>query len=189
MGLLKCKDCDGPVSSQAPNCPHCGAPVTPSISKQLFTGLGSIIRIIILLFLVVFGVSVFYSCSLMEQSSRGERSHASPAIQEPPAVTCNLSDIEIKSISGSFIDECQSTSCPRFKGTATLINKCKMPVGIQVKIIAYNKAGIAIQTNEKWPASIRNIPPGEYPFSMDYWLQPDSDIDKYALQAIDLKRW
>jgi len=47
MGLTKCKECGGEVSKKAKACPKCGAPVKRGV------GCGSLIAVLIILFIVV----------------------------------------------------------------------------------------------------------------------------------------
>jgi TonB family protein len=45
MALRKCRECGGQVSTEAKNCPHCGAPVASSGGKMLLAGLGAVVAI------------------------------------------------------------------------------------------------------------------------------------------------
>jgi hypothetical protein len=75
------------------------------------------------------------------------------------------------------------------KGVAVLTNRCREPVGVQVKITGYDKSGSPVATSELWPASIRNIPTGDYPFSLDQYLDYDPSIKKFDLKVIEVKQW
>ena len=54
MALVKCKECGAQISSTASSCPQCG-------KKPVKAGCGVLVLIIILLFLVVWGVGTFNS--------------------------------------------------------------------------------------------------------------------------------
>lgn len=73
------------------------------------------------------------------------------------------------------------------KGVAVLTNSCAEPVGVQVKIIGYDNAGSPVATRDLWPASVRNIPPGYYTFSLDQYLDYDPSIESIALEPIAVK--
>jgi hypothetical protein len=106
------------------------------------------------------------------------------------APSCDVSRIAVKDIDGGFVDECSARNpCPSFKGTATITNTCPTPVGVQVKITAYDAAGAAIATRELWPASTRNIPPGDYPFTMDTWLDYDERVVRFGVEPIEVRSW
>lgn len=102
---------------------------------------------------------------------------------------CSISDIDIKSLKAQFVNECQLSPCIYMKGVAVLTNRCRGPVGVQVKITGYDKSGSPVATRELWPASIRNIPPGDYPFSLDHYLDYDPSIKKFDLTVVEVKQW
>lgn len=102
---------------------------------------------------------------------------------------CALSDITIDSIKARFVDECGRSSCIYMKGIAVLANRCAEPVGVQLKITGYDRAGTPIATRDLWPASVGNIPPGDYPFSLDQWLKYDPEIRSIGLTPISIRRW
>lgn len=74
-------------------------------------------------------------------------------------------------------------------GVGTLINKCDEPIGIQLNMTALDKHGEPVSTKDMWPASIRNIPPGKFTFSLDYWLDYQPGIKSFTLEAVSIKRW
>jgi hypothetical protein len=88
-----------------------------------------------------------------------------------------------------FVDECRTTSCPFMKGVAVLTNGCSGPIGVQLKITAYDKAGAPVAARELWPASVNNIPPGDYTFSLDTWLGYDPEINTFEIAPVAVKRW
>ena len=104
---------------------------------------------------------------------------------------CSPTDIEIKSFNAKVIDECKMSSCPFLKFTGEIINHCKYPTGVQIQIVARDKKGNVVDTNESWPASVSNIAPGEsFPFSvpggvMDY----DPAMNSFSIKIIRVKKW
>lgn len=105
------------------------------------------------------------------------------------AMACSVSDIEIKSMRARFVDPCRTRSCASMQGVAVLRNKCAQAVGVEVKISGYDAKGQVLATRELWPASVRNIPPGEYEFSLDTWLDYDPAMKRFALSVVSVKRW
>jgi hypothetical protein len=75
------------------------------------------------------------------------------------------------------------------KGIAVLKNKCTVPIGVQIKITGLDAAGQPVATRELWPASTRNIPPGEYDFSLDQWLDYDPAIRSFRLTPVRVRQW
>lgn len=102
---------------------------------------------------------------------------------------CSVSDITIKSMRAGFVDECRSSSCPALRGVAVLTNGCKEAIGVQVKIVGLDASGAPVSAKDTWPASINNIPPGDYTFSLDHFLRYDQRIKRFTLQPIVVKRW
>jgi hypothetical protein len=102
---------------------------------------------------------------------------------------CALSDITIESIKARFVDECGRSSCTAMKGIAVLANRCAEPVGVQLKITGYDRAGRPVASRDLWPASVGNIPPGDYPFSLDQWLKYDPEIKAIGLTPIGIRQW
>ena len=107
----------------------------------------------------------------------------------PAHAECAVSDIKVKSIKAKFVDECRRSPCVIMKGVGVLTNQCSEPIGVQLKITAYDKAGAPVATRELWPASIRNIPPGDYTFSLDQWLEHDPEIKTFEVVPVSIKKW
>lgn len=103
--------------------------------------------------------------------------------------SCSISDIDIKSMKARFVNDCGHSQCIYMKGIAVLTNRCKEPVGVKIKITGYDKSGSYVATRELWPASIRNILPGDYTFSLDHYLEYDSSIKKFDLIVVEVKQW
>lgn len=102
---------------------------------------------------------------------------------------CALSDITIKSLQPQFVDECRGSPCIYLKGVGVLTNRCAEPTGVQLKITAYDKSGAPVATRELWPASTRNIPPGDYTFSIDQWLDYQPSMESVDVEPVRVKQW
>lgn len=102
------------------------------------------------------------------------------------ANACTSADIVIKSSKASF----KKVGRRMFMdGVAVLVNKCAEPVGVQVKMTAYDKEGEPVATHERWPASVSNIPPGEYTFSLLGFLDYSPEAKTYKVTVANVKRW
>ena len=107
----------------------------------------------------------------------------------PAWAACSLADITIKSMKVRFVDACTRSPCIYMKGVAVLTNHCSEPVGVQLKMTGYYNTGAPLATRDLWPASTRNISPGDYTFSLDQWLDYDPGIKKFDLTPIEIRRW
>lgn len=104
--------------------------------------------------------------------------------------SCMLSDIKITSVKANFVDQCGVNKCsPHLQGVATLENNCPEAIGVQIKITSYDKSGAPVSTEEWWPASIRNIPTGDYVFSLDQYLNYDPSITSFSVKPVAVNRW
>lgn len=102
---------------------------------------------------------------------------------------CTVADIVTKSVRAEFLDLCSSATCYYLRGVATLTNNCRKPTGVQVKIAALDESGATLFMLETWPASTRNIPPGDYEFSLDSYFKYDGRIHRLAVTPIAVREW
>ena len=183
MFLTKYKDSCASVSNTTKVCPQCGGPM--KYRGIIF----SIVRLLIIVFLIIpTGIGVFLSVHRPE-TSNPISSQAPTKPMQNPTFGCTPSDIEIKSVRVSFADACRTSSCLYMKGDAVLNNRCPVPVGVQIKITAYDNSGSAIATRDLWPASTDNIPPGDYTFSLDSWLDYDPVMASVEVSPISVRQW
>lgn len=177
MALTNCKECGKEVSAGAETCPHCGF---KSSGTGAFTWLVAI----------VLGLSVVYliaqmSSKILIPDNLSWRSETSAAT----ARGCTAKLITIKSLNVSFVDACRTRSCPSMKGVAVLNNGCDEAVGVQVKMVALDSSGAPVAASDLWPASVSNIPPGDYTFSVDHYIEYDERIKSFTLAPISITRW
>lgn len=116
------------------------------------------------------------------------------AAPPPPAparqTRCTAADFKVEKFNVRIVDECRSISCPSLKLTGYLRNNCALPAGAQVKIIALDNAGNLVSTEEGWPASVRNIAPGDaYAFDLGPLIRYQRTMDKFSIQVIDARTW
>jgi len=178
MALTKCKECGKEISTTAKACPSCGA--APPQKTKLSTWIVGLLGAYII-------YHVFFGLMNLSTSLTAE-----PAVQAQPAVTppsCSISKIQIKSIKAGFVDRCSRSPCYAMQGVAVLTNGCPDATGVELKIVALDSAGAPVAAKDFWPASINNIPPGDYTFSLDHTLQHDARMKSFTLEPIRVKRW
>jgi len=182
MALTACKECSAQVSTKAKACPRCGA--ERSTGWGVLRVLGAIVGGFVLIVVALIAWSI--GSAINAVSTAHEKTAST---QSSKTAVCSVSDITIKSLKARFVNPCTTRSCYTMKGVAVLTNNCKEPVGIEVKITGYNKAGEPVATRDLWPASVSNIPPGDYEFSLDTWLDYDPAIRRFALIPIRVRQW
>lgn len=193
MALIACRECGAKVSDSATACPSCGHPVPSKVGtvKKAASGIWTAIKLFVAL---IIGIVVFQCTSLMNSSGTLDKLASSTAPMAPTTAkaetpSCSPSDITIKSLRASFKNACTRTPCYGMVGVGVLVNRCSEPIGVQIKITGLSKAGEPLASRDLWPASVSNIPPGEYTFSMDSYLDYDPGIVKFEVSPIAVKRW
>jgi hypothetical protein len=97
---------------------------------------------------------------------------------------CTTDKIEIKDFKWDFRNRHSTV------GVATLINHCQIPIGVQTKLTARDSSGNVVAVKDgSWPASVSNIPPGEYSFSIDTWLDYDPAIKTIEMSVSGVRQW
>ena len=104
-------------------------------------------------------------------------------------VLCPVSSIEIKSFNAKWVDPCRRSSCASMQGAGTLVNACPIAAGVQLKMTGYDEAGNPIAARTLWPASIKNIEPGNYVFSLDQWLDYNPAIKRFEVSVESTRVW
>jgi hypothetical protein len=122
-------------------------------------------------------------------SARSTSSVDVPRVVATPPPSCTPQKIIIKSMRARFVDPCGTRSCTQMKGVAVLTNTCNEPIGVQVKIVGLDKSGAPVASRDLWPASVSNIPPGDYTFSLDHYLDYDPAMKTFTLEPIRVTRW
>ena len=107
----------------------------------------------------------------------------------PAFGACSASDIAVKSMKARFVNECSRSKCIVMRGVAVLTNRCTEPFGVEMKITGFDKAGAPMATRELWPASVRNIAPGDYTFSLDMWLEYQPGMVSFELSPVRVQQW
>ncbi len=195
MALVKCRECGHKISNEAPTCPHCGAPGysqnavrgPATAPKKPFT-VGVFPVIVVALGVVFWLANRDRTPTATALPNNAEALTAAMDAKRDQRL-CSAAGISIKSIKASFEDTCRTRSCPRMKGVAVLTNSCPTPLGVQVKIVGHDAAGNPVAARELWPASVKNIPPGDYTFSLDGYLDYDPAIKGFSVEAVDTRVW
>lgn len=102
---------------------------------------------------------------------------------------CIPAQIVIKHFSPNWRNPCTTRSCAHMSGVATISNTCSSPVGVEVRMTAFDAAGTPIATKSRWPASVSNIPLGDYTFSLDHFIDYDPRIKSFDMRVESLRRW
>ncbi|MEI7261339.1 hypothetical protein [Pectobacterium carotovorum] len=102
-------------------------------------------------------------------------------------LSCNIKDISVKGFNAKFVDGYGKNKYLR--GAATVINNCNVPVGIEMKLSAVDESGNVIDVYDFWPASINNIPNGEYDFSLNGHIKYSEEIKSFKLTPIRVNAW
>lgn len=105
------------------------------------------------------------------------------------APSCSVQNISVLIGKHGFVDECRRTSCPAFKGVATITNGCSEPIGVQLKATALDASGTPVATKDFWPESTRNLAPGDTVIDLDHSVDFDPSINRVQLAVIDVRRW
>jgi RNA polymerase subunit RPABC4/transcription elongation factor Spt4 len=184
MALIACRECKKEVSDQAKTCPHCGVTCLskPSTAWRL-------LKIIAIVALSIVGLAM---CSAYSAITARQSKGSAPSYAEKLATggtSCTLNDITITATRAKFVDKCKTRECIILQGVGVLQNNCSEAVGVQIKITAYDKNNSPLATRDMWPASIRNIPPGAYEFSIDQWIDYDPAAKSFALTPIAIKKY
>lgn len=175
--MRPCKECGKEVSSKADKCPHCGVAISHGTSIGTWIG-------------TIFIIYVLYSIGTCSSRIAAVDNTSQLAATKPAEQlsSCNISKIEIVKYKAHYERLCNGDDCIKMKGTLTLKNNCDEAVGVQLKIIGFDKNNSPVAAHELWPASVRNINPGEETFSMDFWLDYDPSIKSFSVEPIDIRK-
>ena len=182
MSLIKCKECGEEVSKNAAACPKCGNPIKKAATQY---GCGTLIFGGVVA--VILWAAFTSSTPRTPQTATPGVKYSKPTAAEPPG--CSVANIHIKSMKAGFADKCRVSDCTILEGVAVLTNTCSEPVGVQLKITSLDKAGNPVSTRDFWPASIKNIPPGDYTFTLDQALDYNPAIKSFEISPIDVRKW
>jgi hypothetical protein len=94
---------------------------------------------------------------------------------------CSTSDVEVSKLRGE-------SNGGYLYVYGVIKHKCSEPVGVQLKLTAYNKKGDIVDDRELWPASVRNIRPSTpYPFKLI--LETGGVKGTLDVDVIRVKQW
>lgn len=106
-------------------------------------------------------------------------SSAQTASFEPPLIS--TSDFEILSTSSRW-------EYGRLIVVGEVQNLGRVPAGVKLEAIARDENGTLLDSEEFWPASIRNIEPGETT-GIEISLTKNTNVAKYEVRVIDVTQW
>jgi len=158
MALVTCPECKAEISSAASACPKCGAPRHSLLGKTV-SRTWTILKVFTAL---VIGL-VVYQCTSM-YNRVGDASNSAVATSNSPGATSN-STSRVPTTGCSRADFAVSElkwrrEYDNLNFTGTVSNNAATGCGVQLKVSAYDAQGAVIETQDFWPASVRNIDPG-----------------------------
>jgi hypothetical protein len=170
MALIKFKECEKEVSTEAEKCPNCGAPI-----KKKGIGYLSLIALFI-----VFIVFVIVLGSVLNASKKSTSSNKPQKVSQNKE-GISTSDFDILSFSPQWEDE-------RLRAIGELKNNGKIAAGAQVEVIARDANGQLVASVIFWPNSINNILPGGT-CGIAYTITEDRKAKKAEIKVISVKTW
>lgn len=102
---------------------------------------------------------------------------------------CTPAQIVVKQFSPEWRNPCTTRSCAHMTGVATVSNACPTPIGVEVRVTAFDASGTPVATKSRWPASVSNIPVGDYTFALDHFIDYDPRIKSFDIRVESLRRW
>lgn len=142
----------------------------------------------ILIVVAVLLFSVAWGLILIATATHGfePKTSAQLAVMRNPRTNgCTIADMEVTLHKAYFANV---DGRYYLRGAGTLHNNCANGIGVQVKLTGYDGSGTPVTTTDFFPAPA-NIPPGSYPFSLDYQLQYDPSIASFEIRPITLMDW
>lgn len=68
-----------------------------------------------------------------------------------------------------------------------IVNRCVVSTGVQLKFIFYGPGRSLLSAQDVWPASISNIPPGDYPFQFS--VEKLEGLEHLEVRTLKVQRW
>jgi hypothetical protein len=119
-----------------------------------------------------------------------EKEMAALAEQKNKAEKCSVADFKVEGFRATIFDDCRTRPCPALKLTGKLRNHCAVAASAEIKITALDSGGDVIDTIEAWPASIRNIAPGQaYAFDLGPLMRYRMGMERFEIEVIDVRVW
>jgi len=150
---------------------------TNNVPKQILLALSIIAIPIVILFLIgIFsGITGKPLPGLLNSTSR-ERNMQNPLVPSNNKINFNIGKLR-----GHYDHD-------YFFVNGVVTNNGQNAMGVELQIALYDKNGTPLKVSEFWPASIRNIAPGEqYPFE---WLENcEPGVETFEVKVINSKEW
>ncbi len=171
------------ISDRATACPKCGAPLPSAGAKA--RGFASQAWLVTKLLVGALMLFIVYQCTSRMAGVADAvgpttvQSAAPPTTQVKPR--CAAGDFTVSGIK-------TRREYDFIVFTGTVRNGSALPCGVQMKASTYDKAGSVVDTQDFWPASIRNIAPGASE-NFTYMLRYDKTASTYDMGPIDARQW
>lgn len=101
---------------------------------------------------------------------------------------CTVADVTAKLTRARWVDGCTRSPCPALNGAAVVTHQCRVPIGVQLRLVGYDRDGTPVAVTENWPWSVDSRPAGVHPISIDHWLKFDPDIERFGLSVVGISQ-
>lgn len=108
---------------------------------------------------------------------------------EATANACSVNDFAVEDFAIS-VRQCSMRSCPKYSLRGVLKNNCSAPAAARIEIRGVDANGAVVGNAEGWPASTRNLAPGEgIDFDFGPLIRFDDSIAEFKVAIIESKTW
>lgn len=105
------------------------------------------------------------------------------------AGACSSADFEVKDFKID-VKRCSGARCPRLRLEGILVNKCSSAAAARIEIQGKDENGAVLGSAEGWPASTRNLAPGEeVEFDFGPLIKFDQRLVNFDVLVIEVKSW
>ena len=185
MALVNCDECGKQVSDHTKYCPECGNRLR-TYRGWVFGSNSWILRGLVLCVVACFILFYFSWLGVGYLNERQRERPTNPHEQEFYSATRlnkpSLSDFRILSLKGVWKEY------RGFVAIGEIKNEGSIAAGVEVEIIARDKNGVLIGSEQFWPNSIYNIPPGETR-GIDYKITEDRNAITIEGKVIKVQIW
>lgn len=105
------------------------------------------------------------------------------------AHACGATDFAIKDFAVD-IERCSGSRCPKLRLAGKLVNQCSAPAAARIEIQGLDGNGRPLANAEGWPASTRNLAPGEeVVFDFGPLMKFDTRLVDFKVMVVEVKSW
>lgn len=105
------------------------------------------------------------------------------------AYACGPADFAVKDFAVD-IERCSGSRCPKLRLAGKLVNQCNAPAAARIEIQGLDSSGRPLANAEGWPASTRNLAPGEeVNFDFGPLMKFDTRLVDFKVLVVEVKSW